>query len=202
MAALQLLQFDMTARIDELDTQLDACATVQGRQRAAVRDFLLQEGIYSIEDVTDEDIQDFREYINQKANFTDKQKVLYAGCMETLQYAYYAPQNEEFLKELEEGKKKTAAIKKAEVYLMAHGIKKAEDITYEIRASYEAYVSQSISGVKRFEYVKALDNMKLASIQKECDKAPFKERKLRYTGGKILLSRILSGTKPCHTPPN
>ena len=40
MAALSLLQFDMTARIAELDAQLDACATVQGRQRAAVRDFL------------------------------------------------------------------------------------------------------------------------------------------------------------------
>ena len=70
---------------------------------------------------------------------------------------------------------------------MAHGIKRAEDITYEIRASYEVYLSQSINGQKRLEYLKALDNMKLASIQKECDKAPFKERKLRYTGGKIFL---------------
>ena len=187
MAALSILQFDMTARIAELDAQLDACATVRGKQRAAIRDFLLQEGIYSIEDVTDEDIQDFREYINQRIDFTDKQKALYVGCMETIQYAYYDPQNVEFLKELEDGKKMTAAIKKAEVYLMAHGIKRAEDITYEIRASYEAYVSRAISGVKRFEYIKALDNMKLASIQKECDKEPFKERKLRYTGGKIFL---------------
>ena len=187
MAALSLFQFDMTARIAELDAQLDACATVQGRQRAAVRDFLLQEGIYSIEDVTDEDIQDYRAYISQKENFSDKQKALYAGCMETVQYSFYAPQNEAFLKELEAGRKLTAAIKKTEVYLMAHGIKRAEDITYEIRASYEVYLSQSINGQKRLEYLKALDNMKLASIQKECDKAPFKERKLRYTGGKIFL---------------
>ena len=115
MAALSLFQFDMTARIAELDAQLDACATVQGRQWAAVRDFLLQEGIYSIEDVTDEDIQDYRAYISQKENFSDKQKALYAGCMETVQYSFYAPQNEAFLKELEAGRKLTAAIKKTEV---------------------------------------------------------------------------------------
>ena len=49
MAALSILQFDMTARIRELDAQLEACSNVQGRQRAAVREFLLQQGIYSVE---------------------------------------------------------------------------------------------------------------------------------------------------------
>ena len=61
MAALSILQFDMTARIQELDAQLEACSNVQGRQRVAVREFLLQQGIYSVEDITDEDKADFRE---------------------------------------------------------------------------------------------------------------------------------------------
>ena len=37
------------------------------------------------------------------------------------------------------------------------------------------------------EIVKVLDNMKLAAIRRECEKAAFKERKLSYDGGKIFL---------------
>ena len=37
MVALRILQFDMAARIAELDEQLNACSNVQGRQRAVVR---------------------------------------------------------------------------------------------------------------------------------------------------------------------
>ena len=59
MAALSILQFDMTARIQELDAQLEACSNVQGRQRAAVREFLLQQGIYSVEDITDDTAEIF-----------------------------------------------------------------------------------------------------------------------------------------------
>ena len=77
MAALRILQFDMTARIAELDEQLNACSNVRGRQRAVVREFLLQQGIYSVEDITDEVKQDFRAYINLKQNFSATQKKLY-----------------------------------------------------------------------------------------------------------------------------
>ena len=103
MAALSILQFDMTARIQELDAQLEACSNVQGRQRAAVREFLLQQGIYSVEDITDEDKADFREYLSLKDELSDVQKVKYASSLETIQLSYYAPFHEEFLREAHKG---------------------------------------------------------------------------------------------------
>lgn len=187
MAALSILQFDMTARIQELDAQLEACSNVQGRQRAAVREFLLQQGIYSVEDITDEDKADFREYLKLKDGYSEVQKAKYASSLETIQLSYYAPLYEDFLKELEDGKKPDAIIRKTETYLLSHGITSTEEITYEVRKAYEQYLRASIKEGKVREYVKSLDVMKLAAIRRECEKAPFKERKLRYTGGKIFL---------------
>lgn len=187
MAALSILQFDMTARIQELDAQLEACSNVQGRQRAAVREFLLQQGIYSVEDITDEDKADFREYLNLKDELNHVQKVKYASSLETIQLSYYAPFHEDFLKELEDGKKPDAVIRKTETYLLSHGITSTDEITYEVREAYEQYLLASISESKVAEYLKSLDIMKLAAIRRECEKTPFKEKKLRYTGGKIFL---------------
>ena len=187
MAALQILQMDLPLRIAVLDQQLEACHTVRGKQRAAIREYLLQRGIYSVEDITDEDIQDYREYLRWRADFTPKQRALYVGCIETILYAHYAPHNQQFLQELENGKKQTAVIKKTEVYLMAHGIRRAEDITYEIRVAYESYIEHSVAKSKRNEYVKALDNMKLDAIRREWEQTPYKERKLKYDGGKVFL---------------
>lgn len=187
MTALSILQFDMTARIQELDAQLNACVNVQGRQRAAVREFLLRQGIYSVDDITDDDKADFREYLNLKDELSDVQKVKYASSLEIIQLSYYAPFHEDFLKELEDGKKADALIRKAETYLLSHGIFSTEEITYEVREAYEQYLYGSIKESKVREYVKTLDIMKLAAIRKECEKAPFKERKLRYNGGKIFL---------------
>lgn len=186
MAALSILQFDMTARIAELDAQLNACPHVQGKQRAAVREFLLQQGIYSVEDITDEDKQDYRSYLKSRMDFTDMRRKLYAASLEVIQLSYFAPQHEDFLRQLEDGKKPNAIIRKVETYLLSHGITSADEITYEVREQYEKYLRDSISS-KIMENVKCLDNMKLTAIRQECEKAPFKERKLSYNGGKIFL---------------
>ena len=166
MAALSILQFDMTARIQELDAQLEACSNVQGSQRAAVREFLLQQGIYSVEDITDEDKADFREYLNLKDELNHVQKVKYASSLETIQLSYYAPCHEDFLKELEDGKKPDAVIRKTETYLLSHGITSTDEITYEVREAYEQYLLASISESKVAEYLKSLDIMKLAAIRR------------------------------------
>lgn len=187
MAALSILQFDMTARIQELDAQLGACSNVQGKQRAAVREFLLQQGIYSVEEITDDDRASFREYIFLKDGMTQIQKVRYASCLEMVEFSYHAPLHEDFLKELEDGKKPDAVIRKAETYLLSHGITSTDEITYEVRQAYEQYLGGSITESKIREYVKSLDIMKLAAIRRECEKTPFKEKKLRYNGGKIFL---------------
>ncbi len=186
MAALSILQFDMTARIAELDTQLNACSNVQGKQRAAVREFLLQHGIYSVGDITDEDKQDFRTYLKCHIGYTYTQRLLYAASLEVLQLSYYAPFHADFLRKLEDGRKPNATIRKAETYLLSHGITSTDEITHEVREQYEKYLRASISS-KIMEYVKCLDNMKLTAIRQECEKAPFKERKLSYNGGKIFL---------------
>ena len=187
MAALRILQFDMTARIAELDEQLNACSNVRGRQRAVVREFLLQQGIYSVEDITDEVKQDFRAYINLKQNFSATQKKLYGTSLEVIEFSHYAPLHEEFLKELEDGRKQDCNIRKAETYLLSHGITSTEQITYEVREKYEDYLKAYVPETKIMEIVKVLDNMKLAAIRRECEKAAFKERKLSYDGGKIFL---------------
>ncbi len=188
MAALSILQFDMTARIQELDEQLSMCSCVVGRQRAAVREFLLQQGIYSVEDITDDDRTSYREYINLKDDFTEIQKVRYASYLEMVEFSFYAPAYEDFLRELEDGKKPDALIRRAETYLLSHGIASTDAITYEVREAYERFLRGTITDNNIGEYVKVLDKMKEAAIRRDCEKTPFKERKLRYTGGKIFLA--------------
>ncbi len=75
MAVLKVLQFDMATRIEELDEQLNACDLVRGRARTAIRDFLLQEGIYFIEDITDDDKLDFKQHLRMNISLSAKTSI-------------------------------------------------------------------------------------------------------------------------------
>ncbi len=187
MAALKVLQFDMAARIEELDEQLNVCDLVRGRARTAIRDFLLQEGIYSIEDITDDDKLDFKQHLRMNISLSPKQRQVYLLGMESLQYSYYAPQHEEFLSSMHLEIKSPFPVKKAVTYLLSHGITSAEQITYDVRAAYEKYLIEVCETAKVMEYVKVIDHIKLDAIRQENEKAPFKQRKLSYYNGNVFL---------------
>ncbi len=187
MAALSILQFDMTAKVAKLDAELNGCINVQGRMRNTVREFLLQEGIYSIGDINDKDKLNFKNYLGRRKDLSDGQKSYYISSLEMLQLHYYSVAHGEMLKEIEKDMQLTAALRKAETYLISHNVSSLRDIDYKVRSSYEAYLANYINENKIKEYLKILDIIKLNAIKRECEKGPFKSRKLNFSEEKIFL---------------
>lgn len=187
MNNIRILQNEVALKIDELDRQLNGCDSVQGRMRTAIRDFLLQEGIYSIEEITDEYMLDFKQHLKMDISLSQKQRQYYLIGIEFLQYSYYAPLHEEFIKSIHLDIKSSKLIKKAITYLLAHGITSADQITYEIRSAYEQYLENICETRKRREYVKVIDHIKLDAIRQENQNKPFKRSKLSYHNGNIFL---------------
>ena len=176
MAVLSILQVSTRERIVWLDAELNGCTTVQGKMRNAVREFLIQEGIYSVKDITDEVKLDFADYLDKKNGFSEGQKAYYLSALEMLQLHYYSPLHEKLLREIEKNINPSAALRKAETYLMSHNISSGQDIDFEIRCAYEAYLTKFLVAAKVGEYLKVLDVIKLNAIRHECESSAFRIR--------------------------
>lgn len=187
MSAVYALRRRREEYLQELDQQLNACRQITGKKLDVVRDYLVQKEIFSLEDVSDEISLGFREYVRQQMLLTPTQKESYEPALETVLFDFYEKENRAFFDALESGEPSTSAIRKAEMYLVMHGIKSAEEITYDVREAYQQYLSKSIAPSKVREYVKALDNMKLEAIRKKCEH-PLRDQRLKYDGGKVFLS--------------
>lgn len=187
MAVLSVLHEGIRESILRLDAELSGCENVQGKMRSTVREFLIEKGIYSIEYITDKVKLDFGEYLNRKEGFSERQKLYYVSALEMLQLHYYAPLYKELLKEIEKDIEPTASLRKAETYLLSHGIYATQDIDFELRSAYEIYLTQFIAASKINEYLKVLDLIKLNAIKRECEKFPFRNRKLSFSEKKIFL---------------
>ncbi len=187
MSAVYALRRRREEHLRELDQQLNACGLITGKKLDVVRDYLVQKEIFSLEDVSDEISLGFREYVRQQMLLTPTQKESYEPALEMVLFDFYEKENRAFFDALESGEPSTPAIRKAEMYLVMHGIKSAEEITYDVREAYQQYLSKSIAPSKVREYVKTLDNMKLKAIRKKCEH-PLHDRRLKYDGGKVFLS--------------
>lgn len=187
MAVLSILQDSTRDRIVLLDEELNGCSNVQGRMRNTVREFLIQTNIYSIGDITDEVKRDFGEYLNVKKELSDNQKSYYVTALEMLQLHYYSPLNKDLIRVIEKDIKPSAVLRKAETYLISHNVHSVQEIDFELRSSYEAYLKKYIASSKVNEYLKMLDTIKLNAIKHEYEKFPYRERKLNFTEQKVFL---------------
>lgn len=186
MSAVYALRRLKEQRLRELDEELNNCRLIKGKKLEAVRAYLLQEEVFSIRDVTDEISLNFRAYVHRQDGLSWDQKKAYESALETIVFEYYSKENPSFLYELEGENPPSPEIRKAEMYLLSHGISSAEEINYDVREGYRQYLLRSIASSKVMEYVRAVDNIKLAAIQRNCEH-PLRDRRLKYDGGKVFL---------------
>lgn len=182
------IALDNWKKVDKkiLEEQLALCQSAKGKLREIVREFLLKEGIYTLEDVDRQIREDYWQYINQLEDITEKQRKYYRNLLDQVLLAYFIPQNEKLVKEVEKIIKEKAKKNKILLILMEHGIKSCAEITYELRLEYEERLNKQRC-VKKREYLREMDRLKLETIRNENTKNPLKRKKLNYSSKKIFL---------------
>lgn len=169
-----------------LQEQLAMCSGVTGKLRNIVKEYLVANGIYTLDDVTKEVRQDYRNYIDQMKN-TKTQKKYYKSLLEQVLLAYYMPRYPELEKQVNEVVGERAIKNKILYILMEQGIDCISKIDYETRSMYEMYLKETVAPSKVYEYLKALDKLKLKSIETENANNPLISKKLEYKDKKVFL---------------
>lgn len=187
MAAQAIRLVKQSDDINILRNQLDLCPSVTGKLRHIVEDYLTEEEIYTLDDVTEDIKDDYRSYINSMVNISESQKKYYKNLLEQVQLAYFLPQYPELEKQVDEVIKERAIKNKVLLLLIQQGIRDTAEINYEVRYRYEKYLKKTIAASKVSEYLKALDLLKLKSIEKENMNRLRKNRDLKYRNEKIFL---------------
>lgn len=182
-----VLRLDMRKRINELYLQLDMCPHIQGRMRSVVEDYLLQMGIYSLEEVDENVLCDYREYVKNLPDMTDRQSLCYQYSLELNVLYYWLPEYEDLISEIKSYKElPTNIYNKVLQYLMLCGIHHLDEIDYLVRKRFKAYL-MNIHYHRVEETVKVLDWLKLYSIEKNNKAHSIKKYKLTFREEPIFL---------------
>lgn len=171
---------------ETLEEQLELCNSVKGKLRDIVREFFLEEEIYTLDDIDQQIREEYWQYINQLDDITEVQRKYYRNLLDQVLLAYFIPKNEKLVNEVEKIIKEKAKKNKILLILMEHGIKSCEEITYEIRLEFEDRLNKQRC-VKKREYLKEMDRLKLETIRGENSRNPLKMKKLNYGNKKIFL---------------
>lgn len=189
--ALRLISHaDQQQNIEQLKEQLDRCVSVPAKVREVVEDFLIWEGIFSIEDIDQETSFLFARYLeeNQIRNKAKVKTYLYA--LKKYQTEYRQFQFAELIAEVEGCDIGKLVKNKTVDFLMDNGIKHLTEIDCEVREKYVAYLENTIAESRVLEYTKGLDKLKLHAIKSWQEHNPLRQAKIVYEPKKIYLSYL------------
>ena len=173
-----------------LKEQLACCKSVKGKLQGFVLDYLCRERIESIEDVSLIDLEDYRAYVDSLQAMSESKKKYYRTLLEQVTFTYRICRigNNKILKEQLYATIINPAIRnKTYGFLALQGITDCCQIDYDLRSSYKKFLQESIASGKVQEYLKALDNLKLATIKAGNQLNFFGNIKLKYENKKIFL---------------
>lgn len=170
-----------------LKEQLAYCKSVQGKLQGFVLDYLCREGIESIEDVSLIDLEDYRVYVDSLQAMSESKKKYYRTLLEQVTFAYRIGNNKTLKEQMYAIIANPAIRNKAYGFLVLQGITDCCQIDYGLRCSYKKFLQESIASRKLQEYLKALDNLKLATIKAGNQRNFFGNIKLKYENKKIFL---------------
>lgn len=136
---------------------------VDETSRQLVERFLLQNGVDTLWAVNPDLLLSYRLWLGEEQ---PSQKSYYVAALERCLRTFSKDALEPLRLQMEEVKLPRAIRHKALAFLVACGIQNLEEITYQTRKAYEAYL-QGCGCRKEKEYVKGLDLLKLHVIQKE-----------------------------------
>ena len=170
-----------------LKEQLTYCKSVKGKLKVFVLDYLCREGIESIEDVSLIDLKDYRAYVDSLQAMSESQKKYYRTLLEQVTFAYRIGNNKTLKEQMYATIANPAIRNKAYGFLVLQGITDCCQIDYGLRCSYKKFLQESIASRKVQEYLKAFDNLKLATIKAGNQRNFFGNIKLKYENKKIFL---------------
>ena len=166
--------------------QLRSLSILFGKDEDAVEAYLLSEGIGSLDELTIDNLYSFREYIDGM-DLPANTKKHYGALLESVALAFFKKNNEAICSHIDNDFSATRAeANKVKMFLMLEGIKSTDEITYYHRRSFEQYLSFS-KCARMGCFIKLLDRIKLAAIEKENETAFGRSRKLSYADEVVYL---------------
>ncbi len=168
--------------------QCQYCNGVTGARLDVVIDYLNSVGISSLNQVTEKDILSYREYVSHLKWLSESQKKSYINSLEQVVFSYLfetvlSPEMNKYCELILE----RSVLNKTIGYLLMIGIRNIEDITYHIRECYENYLCRTISTSSVYRYLKALDVLKLKSIELMCESEYIQRDRFIYKNEKVFL---------------
>ena len=171
-----------------LRRQIEEGASFSGEVVARIIDFLLSREVGSLEELSVEDVLEYRKEIAQNAGMKKGQKRYYGALLEQAIYSFLRSQYPVLEWQAEQLSYHPAFRKKVLTFLMLMGIEDANDIIYEIREQYEEYLKWSIDEKEMNTYIKVLDVLKLNAIKKNNEENPLLNYRLTFAEEKIFLA--------------
>ena len=175
---------------ERLESQLDLCPQCVGAVKKSIADFLVSLGIDTIEDVTEEILIAYREYMIERTEGTEHQRKYYFHVLQLVIVSYYRLQQPEFSEKIIEYYSGSLPDRnRVMAYLMVNGIFSFEKITADVRDGLKRYIERT--GVHwKDRTMKVLDLIKLEDTKRKNERSWKKPHRLFDGTAKIYLPYI------------
>ena len=170
----------------QLDKNLYSSYRVWGKW---IEDYLLTEGIYDLNDVTEQDILNYKDYIDGLDNMPASKKKAYKRYLETFVWGNVLEVSPELYERVMTDSRMESDVRtKVGAYLLLCGITDTGMIDFELRERFAGFlVRTGITTRQRNLYLKGLDKLKYESIRRQNALRPFETSKLTYDGKTLYL---------------
>ena len=162
MGAFKLLRFEN--QISTISTELSLATFLGTKKLELIEAFCAKQGIYTLSDISVEDIISFYDYVKAQPFLTDNQRERFPSALETAVRLFNENTCEILKNACDSSNLPEAQVKKAFVFLSINHIKSLDEITADLRVKYEEFLTATGSK-KTKEYVKVLDHLKVIGIK-------------------------------------
>mgnify|MGYP006952793233 CR=1 FL=1 len=160
-----ILRLQPKLNIEQLYEQLDYSQGVLGKGREFVTQYLLDDGVDNLEDITVDDLKVYRKYVKSLLMINKNQKKYFMNLLEQVTFAYLIAMNQMLDDKYRVLIPNRAVRNKTVGFMLTSDVTDASGINYDLRSRYQMYLSETIAESKVSEYIKAMDILKLESIR-------------------------------------
>jgi len=189
VSALVLLRTEQQENIRYLHEQLMTGGILQKELWEEAERYLIQQEIYDITQIEEEDLRSYKKMLKDSGRFTQKQVKERSSALRKIHGYWLEKEYGELITEIQECVV-TDEVYKGNVrdFLIQQGIHHIKDIDYTVRERYETELKKTREGLQVMRYLKVLDHIKQYSIKKEISSLPgMAKYQKRYSSQIIFL---------------
>lgn len=162
MGALKLLRFEN--KISTIHQELSLAKFLGEKKLSLIETFCAEQGIYTLADITAEDIISFYSYVKVQPFLSENQREKYPSALETAVRLFNETTYEILKTACDSSMLPEAQVRKAFIFLSINHINCLDEITADLRVRYVEFLTATGSK-KMNEYVKVLDHLKVIGIK-------------------------------------